>query len=136
MVYRKKGRPFFWNLTLKSRNYWGGPKWWKLTQSHCCYFQMVSEKTTPSMSKISKKKFFDWVQSPKVCFLRTYLGKSFHPKIHKNCPVDFVDFNGAVFVNFWVKWFFQVSSLKKQTLSTVQYSQVIQILTYTILFHF
>ena len=34
-------RPLFWNLTLSLQvyNYWGGLKWWKLTQSHC-YFQM------------------------------------------------------------------------------------------------
>ena len=55
--------------------------------------------------------------SVKPVFLkRTYMGKSFDPKIHKNCPVEFIDFNGAVFVNFWVKRFSQVRSLKKQTL--------------------
>ena len=54
----------------------------------------------------------------KVCFLRTYvLGKIVWQEIHKNCPVEINEFNGAVFVNFWVKLFSQVSTfLKKQTL--------------------
>ena len=30
------------------------------------------------------------------------LEKSFDPKIYKICLVEFIDFNGAVFVNFWV----------------------------------
>ena len=36
-------------------------------------------------------------QSLKSVFFRTYLGKSFDPKIHKNCPIEFIDFNGTVF---------------------------------------
>ena len=50
-------------------------------------------------------------------FLRKWLGKSHLPKIHKNCLVDFIHFNGAVFVNFWMMRFSKVRSLKKQTLS-------------------
>ena len=49
----------------------------------------------------------------KVCFLRTYLGKSFQPKIHKNCPVEFIDFNGAVFVNFLGEPIFPSTFFKK-----------------------
>ena len=45
----------------------------------------------------------------KSVFLRTYLGKSQHPKIHKNCPIEMNEINGAVFVNFWVMRFSQVS---------------------------
>ena len=46
----------------------------------------------------------------KSVFLRTYLGKSFDPKIDKNCLVEINEFNGAVLVNFWVKRFSQVRS--------------------------
>ena len=49
-----------------------------------------------------------------VLFKKTYLGKSFHPKIHKNCTVDFIHFNGQFFVNFWVKRFSQVRSIKNR----------------------
>ena len=35
----------------------------------------------------------------KVVFLRTYLGKSFDPKIHKNYPGEINEFYRAVFVS-------------------------------------
>ena len=57
----------------------------------------------------------------KSVFLRTYLGKLFDPKIHKNYLIEFNDFNGAVFMNFWVKRFSQVRSWKKQTLEIYPY---------------
>ena len=41
----------------------------------------------------------------KVRFLKNVLGKLVHPKIHKNCPDDSMDFNGAVFVIFWMNQF-------------------------------
>ena len=63
------------------------------------YFNFVK-----NISNKNKRMF-----TTKVCFLRTYLGKLFHPNIHKNCPVEINEFNEAVFVNFWVKQFSQVS---------------------------
>ena len=41
----------------------------------------------------------------KLFLLRKYLRKSVHPKIHKNGPDDSIDFNGAVFVIFWMNQF-------------------------------
>ena len=43
--------------------------------------------------------------------------KSFDPENCKNCPCKLTLFDGAVFAIFWVKWFCQVRSYKKRTLS-------------------
>ena len=40
-----------------------------------------------------------WILVPNSKFLfKTFFGKSFHPKIHKKCPIEI---NVAVFVIFW-----------------------------------
>ena len=38
----------------------------------------------------------------KVRFFENVLRKSVHPKNHKNCSVDFIDFNGDLFEIFWM----------------------------------
>ena len=56
--------------------------------------------------------------------LRTYLGKSFLPKIHKNCPVDFIDFNRAVFVIF-PKYVLEKTDFSK-IISNLQFSIILK----------
>ena len=57
-----------------------------------------------------------------------FLKNDLHLKIHKNCPVDLIHCNGAVFENFWVKRFSQVRSLKKidfSTISTIAFYEIV-----------
>ena len=60
-------------------------------------------------ARIREKDF-----SLKPVILRTYLGKSHHPKICKNCPFEMNEINGAVFENFWMMRFSQVLPLKNR----------------------
>ena len=46
----------------------------------------------------------------KVCFFKNVLGNIVWPKNSQKLPVEFIDFNDAVCVNFWVKQFSQVRS--------------------------
>ena len=48
--------------------------------------------------------------STKVRFFKNVLGKSVHPKIHKNSPIEINGIIGAVFVNFWMNRFSKVFS--------------------------
>ena len=61
-------------------------------------------------------KVVAWVLPLKSVFLRTYLGKSFDPKIHKNYPIEINEFNGAVLCEFLGQTIFSKHVHKKQTL--------------------
>ena len=62
--------------------------------------------------EIVKKRISKTLEVTKVCLLGTYLGKSVHTKNHKNCPVDIIDYNGAIFCYFLGEIIFEVRSLK------------------------